>query len=437
MRRIVLLVEKDERFRRFWRRVLEKAGLEVVVISSPEEMVDTVRKSPFDFIFLGRQQRDTATLNCLRKVREFMQEVTVAAPLLPEELLKEVEAIEDFGYRADLALTPDAVRLESRTVSEFIALFHEKQPDPYRFENFIGKSPGMEKVFALMTRAVRQDVSTVLVTGETGTGKELVARALHYNGQRARQPFIDVNCSALPEQLLEGELFGYEKGAFTDAKAAKPGLMEMADGGTLFLDEVSEMQPSVQAKLLRVIETRTLRRLGGVENIQVDVNVVAATNRDLRSEVASWRFREDLYHRLNVFNIALPPLRERPGDLIPLVEHFIARNNHKFQKNIRSLSPAAYRLLRTYRWPGNVRELKNAIEHAFILADGDTILSRHLPEHLQTPAGVEVPGMLGAVEKKVLEDALGRSAGNQTRAAEILGISRYSLRRRLKKHGLL
>ncbi|MFZ5632601.1 MAG: sigma 54-interacting transcriptional regulator [Bacillota bacterium] len=314
MRRIVLLVEKYGRFRRFWRRLLEKAGLEVVVISSPEEMVDTVRKIPVDFIFLGRQQRDTATLNCLRKVREFMQEVTVAAPLLPEELLKEVEAIEDFGYRADLALAPDTVRLESRTVSEFIALFHEKQPGPYRFENFIGKSPEMNNIFALMTRAVRQDVSTVLVTGETGTGKELVARALHHNGRRARQPFIDVNCSALPEQLLEGELFGYEKGAFTDAKAAKPGLMELADGGTLFLDEVSEMQPSVQAKLLRVIETRTLRRLGGVENIQVDVNVVEATNRDLRSEVASGRFREDLYHRLNVFNIALPPLRERPGD---------------------------------------------------------------------------------------------------------------------------
>jgi two-component system response regulator AtoC len=281
----------------------------------------------------------------------------------------------------------------------------------------------------------------VLLTGETGTGKDLVAKAIHYHSDRASRPFVNITCSALPEQLLESELFGHERGAFTDARQQKRGLFETADGGTVFLDEIGEMTPGLQSKLLRFLEEKTFKRVGGLADIRVDVRVIAATNRNLEEEVKTGKFREDLFYRLQVMPIVLPPLRERRGDVLLLANFYINRYNSEFRKRVKGLTPEAQAMLEQYRWPGNVRELRNAIERAMLLADKDrlgpddfTTLSRtsltatfRLP-----PEGVN----LEEVERQLLVQALDRSRGNQTRAGMLLGINRDQVRYRIEKFGL-
>jgi len=288
----------------------------------------------------------------------------------------------------------------------------------------------------------------VLIQGETGAGKELMARYLHAHSARAGGPFIEVNCSAIPEQLLESELYGHEKGAFTDAKRFKKGLVELADGGTLFLDEIGEMNSSLQAKLLRVLETRTFRRVGGHADITVDLRVVAATHRDLKRAVSEGAFREDLYFRLNVVPIEMPPLRERTEDIGILAEHFIARFCRELGRPAARLHPDALRAFIDYPWPGNVRELKNVIERVVLLEADDEILSEHLPTEIVRPpqrdeassashpfpAGIVRP--LAEVEKLAIEHSLRVCEGNKTRAAQLLGISRQTLRTKLKEFAM-
>jgi transcriptional regulator with GAF, ATPase, and Fis domain len=289
-------------------------------------------------------------------------------------------------------------------------------------------------------RVAKSPASTVLLTGETGTGKDLAAKAIHYNSDRAGRAFLNITCSALPEQLLESELFGHERGAFTDARQQKRGLFETADGGTIFLDEIGEMTPGLQAKLLRFLEDKSFKRVGGLADIRVDVRVVAATNRDLEKEVKSGKFREDLFYRLQVMPIVLPPLRERRGDVVLLAGYYIDRFNREFRKKIRGLTPAAAALLEQYQWPGNVRELRNAIERAMLLVDRDHLepadfsLTRTLtPVEFMLPAeGVN----LDEVERQLLVQALERSHGNQTHAAQLLGINRDQVRYRIEKFGL-
>ena len=309
----------------------------------------------------------------------------------------------------------------------------------------IGESPAMRRVFELVERLAAVDATTVLIEGESGTGKGAIAQALHRLSKRSAGPFLNVTSSALPETLMESELFGHEKGAFTDAHAAKRGLVEMADGGTLFLDEVGELAPGVQGKLLRFIEDKAFRRVGGTRDLVVDVRIMAATNRDLAAEVAAGRFRADLFYRLRVIPITLPPLRERREDIAPLCKHFVAHFNREFSKRVREISPEAQAMLAAYAWPGNVRELRNVVERAVLLTDGEVIGTRELPPEVAAPmahsspvAALPADGVkLDDVERRLLVEALERAHGNQSGAATLLGLSRHQVRTRMKRHGLL
>ena len=311
----------------------------------------------------------------------------------------------------------------------------------------VGSSPAMEEVLELIRKVAPADTSTVLVTGETGSGKGVVARAVHSLSPRSDGPFVNVTCSALTDTLMESELFGHEKGAFTDARTMKRGLVEVADGGTLFLDEIGELSAPVQGKLLRFIEEKTFRRVGGTRDMEVDVRVVAATNRDLEQEVSEGRFREDLFYRLSVLPVEVPPLRHRRGDIAPLATHFLETYSREFGKKIREIEPEALELLERHTWPGNVRELRNAIERAVLLTDGDTLGPDALPPELRReteeggedaaavaemgPEGVD----LEEVEKALLREALRRTEGNRTEAGRLLGLSRHQIRNRLLKYG--
>jgi DNA-binding NtrC family response regulator len=299
----------------------------------------------------------------------------------------------------------------------------------------------------MIQRIAQSGATTVLLEGESGTGKDLVARIIHFESARASAPFIAVNCVALPEHLLESELFGHERGAFTDAKAAKKGLFEQADGGTVYLDEIGDMKPDLQAKLLRLIEEKTYRRVGGVRDFRVDVRIVAATNRDLTRALTSGDFRKDLYYRLRVFPLALAPLRDRPEDVLPLAEHFLARFAREMRREPLRVAPEARAALLAYQWPGNVRELRNVVERALILATGDSLQLEHLPPEIAAgpppPPPVPTPALpaeglsLEEVERQLVRQALEATGGNQVRAARLLGISRDALRTRMRRFGLL
>src|SRR5687767_5833458 len=270
--------------------------------------------------------------------------------------------LDDVAMIVEKALETSRLRREVRS-------YRSTQSREYSFDSIIGQSPAMQAAKALLVRIAGSPASTVLLTGESGTGKDLAAKAIHYNSVRAAKPFVNITCSALPEQLLESELFGHERGAFTDARQQKRGLFETADGGTVFLDEIGEMTPALQSKLLRFLEEKTFKRVGGLADVRVDVRVVAATNRDLEEEVKAGKFREDLFYRLQVMPIPLPPLRERKGDVALLAAYYIERFNREFKKRVRGLSPAATQVLEQYQWPGNIRELRNAIERAMLLID--------------------------------------------------------------------
>lgn len=312
----------------------------------------------------------------------------------------------------------------------------------------IAESDAMQEVLSFVRKVASSEATTVLLEGENGTGKDLVAKTLHYESARQAEPFIAINCAAIPETLLESELFGYEKGAFTDARAQKRGLFELADKGTLFLDEIGEIPLTLQAKLLRVLEEQSFRRLGGLKDIQVDLRFVAATNKNLREAVKEGAFRQDLYFRLNVIQIVIPPLRERTEDIVPLVDFFIDHYNRKFKRHIEGVSPEAEELMLIHDWPGNVRELRNAIERAMILEDSSLITPASLPisisradvrqsSSLEPELQIPDTGMsLVDNERQLLARALEKTNGNQTQAARLLRITRDTLRYKMKKYNL-
>jgi DNA-binding NtrC family response regulator len=340
--------------------------------------------------------------------------------------------------------------------------FLRRNQEQFSFDQIIGKSPAMTEMITLARKVAASEASSVLLLGESGTGKDLVAKAVHYDSSRAERPFVAINCAAIPATLIESELFGHEKGAFTDARARKEGLFEQAQGGTLFLDEIGELELGLQAKLLRVLEEGTFRRVGGLKDLPLDVRVIAASNRDLRAASEAGHFRLDLYYRLSVIQIDLPPLRERGDDVLQLAEFYVAHFNERLRKRIRGLAGEVEEIFRRYPWPGNVRELRNVIERVMILEDSDLITTNWLPRDLirseravsSTSAGsatqpasapqfaeaitpsflLPVGGIdLEQVELSFVRQAMERSGGNQTRAAELLGISRDQLRYRLKK----
>lgn len=312
------------------------------------------------------------------------------------------------------------------------------------FPEIIGESPKMYQVFEVMSKVIKTE-STVLITGETGTGKELVARAIHYNGGRKDGAFVAVNCSALTETLLETELFGHVKGSFTGAIAEKKGLFEIADKGTFFMDEVGDISPNLQAKLLRVIQEGVIKKVGGTQDIKIDVRLIAATNRDLTKEVDRGSFRRDLYYRISVVEIHIPPLRERKEDIPTLADYFLRRFAQKINKDIKEFSPAAAKLLYEYDWPGNVRELENEIERAVILCEEETITPDNLSERIRS-GGINLKieeiktrslkGVINTYEKKIIAEVLGEMHWNKTRVAELLGITRQALNKKIERYDL-
>jgi len=311
----------------------------------------------------------------------------------------------------------------------------------FRPANIIGNSSAMDEVFRLVAQVAQSD-STVLIRGESGTGKELVAQAIHYSSPRAERPFIKVNCAALPETIIESELFGHEKGAFTGAINQRKGRFELADGGSIFLDEIGDLSPLMQIRLLRILQEREFERVGGNMTLRVDVRVIAATNRDLESMMKEWKFREDLYYRLNVFPVHIPPLRERRADILDLANHFVEKYSKANHKTVRRISTPAIDMLTRYHWPGNVRELENCIERAVLLSTDDVLHGHHLPPTLQTAdaTGTEMKQTLQAaldtVEQEMIIEALKDSRGNQAKAAEQLGITERIMGLRVKKHGI-
>ncbi|MDQ7838098.1 MAG: nif-specific transcriptional activator NifA [Thermodesulfobacteriota bacterium] len=325
-------------------------------------------------------------------------------------------------------------------INENLELRH-RLTDKYSISHIVGNSSRMKEVYEMISRVAGSN-ATVLIRGESGTGKELVANALHYNSRRAHKPFIKVNCSALPETLIESELFGHEKGAFTGAIHQKKGRFELAEGGSIFLDEVGELSQNIQVKLLRVIQEHEFERLGGTQTIHCDVRIIAATNKDLEEALSKGTFREDLYYRLNVFPIHIPPLRERRTDILLLAEHFLERFCRENNKNIRRISTPAIDMLMQYHWPGNVRELQNCMERAILICDEEVIKSYHLPPTLQTPGSSRTHSRLSLAEavdnteKEMIIEALKETRGNQSQAAQYLDTSLRILNYKIHKYGL-
>ncbi|NTU43133.1 MAG: sigma-54-dependent Fis family transcriptional regulator, partial [Nitrospirales bacterium] len=338
--------------------------------------------------------------------------------------------------------------LETIHLKREVTYLREDQHSRYRFDNIIGNSKPMKTVITLAKKVAESDATIILIQGESGTGKNLMARSIHYHSGRAAEPFVEVTATAIPETLIESELFGYEKGAFTDAKVSKKGFFELATGGTIYLDEIGDIKPATQAKLLRVIEDRTFKRLGGLKDVSVNLRIIAATNRNLEEAVKEGSFRADLYYRLKVIPIHIPSLRERREDIIPLAMYYIGVFNKEFKKNVKGISPDAEKIFIGYPWYGNARELKNVIERICILEDTDIIHPEHIPteivDYFNTPQLDSTSHALPAdgktlkdVEKELIVQALQKSNGNQSRAARLLGITRDALRYKMQKFGLL
>jgi DNA-binding NtrC family response regulator len=407
-------------------------------------------------ILLDINLPDGSGLDVLRKVRQQQQDavvIMITANVLVDETIAALRggAYDFIGKPINLEELHVAIRngIEAKRLRKEVNLFRRERAQQFSFDQIVGDSPTMREMLALAHKVAESEVSSVLLQGESGTGKDLVAKAIHYHSTRSENPFVAINCAAIPGTLIESELFGYEKGAFTDAKARKEGMFEQAEGGTLFLDEIGELELSLQAKLLRVLEEGSFRRVGGLKDLPLDVRVIAASNRDLKTEGEAGRFRADLFYRLSVIQIDIPPLRERGDDIRVLAEHYMASFRSRLRKNIDSIDPEALAAFRAYQWPGNVRELRNVIERAMILEDGDEITAKYLPRGLvadsragsaghagATPDQIRLPRdgvSLEEVEMSLVRQALEQSRGNQTKAAELLDISRDQLRYRMKK----
>jgi two-component system response regulator AtoC len=443
----ILVVDDESLLRWSLREQLTKEGYDVLEAGSASAAYDQLR-GDVDLVLLDFKLPDGNGIDILRRIKEQSPDILVILMTAFSTVENAVEAMKLGAYHyVNKPFNLDEVvllvekALETSQLRREVRALRTSQGREFGLDAIVGSSPAMQQVKTLLGRIAESPASTVLLTGETGTGKDLAAKAVHYNSNRAAKPFVNITASALPEQLLESELFGHERGAFTDARQQKRGLFETADGGTLFLDEIGEMAPGLQAKLLRFLEEKTFKRVGGLADIRVDVRVVAATNRNLEEEVKAGKFREDLFYRLQVMPVTLPPLRERRGDIPLLASFFIDRFNREFRKRVRGLSPAAQALLDGYQWPGNIRELRNAIERAMLLIDRDrlepedfTTLTRTVsPTQFKLPAeGVN----LEEVERQLLVQALDRAGGNQTQAAQLLGINRDQVRYRVEKFGL-
>ncbi len=444
----ILVLDDDRLIRSAIAERLERRGYEVVVAGSLAEARAAVATSSPDIALLDVRLPDGVGTDLLR---ELVSETDAACVMMTAHgtVQSAVEALK-LGALDYMEKPFSFDRLDATLAAtlELTALRREVRTLRARTggrEAIVGSSPAMDAVLRLVERVAPADGTTVLIMGETGTGKGLLARTLHRLSPRATGPFVNVTCSDLAETLMESELFGHEKGAFTDARTLKRGLVELADGGTLFLDEIGELSTRLQAKLLRFIEDKTFRRVGGTRDLAVDVRVIAATNRELEREVAEHRFREDLYYRLRVLPIRLPPLRERPSDIPLLAKTFLDDFIREFGKKVLRIDDEALARLQRYPWPGNVRELRNVIERTVLLSDGPILTADMLPPELQGAApAADAPGLalgpdgvdLETLERGLLLEALRRSEGNRSEAGRMLGLSRHQIRNRLKKFGV-
>ncbi len=445
----VLLIESDPRLQRFWKTALTDGGFQVVIAGTPNDALQQAAQVAPNLVFLGTGLDGSKAVGILEALRRISPDLSVVAPANPEQVKQELDAMESHGAHATASpLRVDQIKIAVSDALSFERLkqgkrgLDEQEVRPPHFEQIVGTSPQTQALRRTIAEAIQADPATVLIIGETGTGKALVAQAIHCNSLRKEKPFVVVECTAMPATLLESELFGYEAGAFTDAKASKKGLLEVAEGGTVFLDEIGDLEMPVQAKLLRVLEEKRVRRLGGTQDYTAKVRFVAATNRSLEALVREGRFRQDLYFRLNVLRIPVSPLRERKDDMDCLARYFVEQFSRAFHKQIHGLSFAAQQQLAAYDWPGNVRELRNIIERAVILEQGELISPRHLilgPVGLMTEDAIRLPEggvALEEAERTLVAQALERTNGNQTEAAKLLKITRFALRTRMKKFGL-
>jgi two-component system response regulator AtoC len=453
----ILIVDDEETLCYFLKASLEEKGYQASTAYTAAEGLDVMTRRQIDLVLLDLRLPDGDGLDVLDQIRRVDSNLPVIVLTGHAGIESAVRAMKLGAYDylekpinlEELSITA-AKALESRAMRQEIRRLRHQQDGDHQF--IVGDNKEMQDILRLIER-LAPTKATVLIQGESGTGKEVVAQAIHRLSPRAKKGFLAINCAAIPDSLVETELFGHEKGSFTDAIEEKPGLIEMADGGTLFLDEISTLKLELQAKLLRVLETETLRRVGGVKDIPVDLRVVAATNRDLRQALKDGEFREDLYYRLSVMVIDIPPLRERAEDIDKFAAAFVADFNKSTFKNVLGISDDALRLLRQYEWPGNVRELRNVIERAMILSSGDMIHVSDLPAEIvsKEPSmalagnvvpippvaeGVDMEAMVAGIRKRMMLDALAQAQGNKSQAARLLGLSRDQFNYGLKKYGL-
>jgi len=457
MKSRILVVDDEESIREFLEIMLKKEGYEVTLAEDGQKAKELLAKKSFDMIISDLQMPHVTGIELLKHVKETAPEIVFMMITAFGTTETAVEAMKMGAY--DYITKPfkiDEVRLNiqnalrSRNLEVENRSLKKELVKEYSFQNMVGNSPAMHSIFDLVKR-VSQTPTNVLVTGESGTGKEVVAKAIHYNGPLKDKPFVTINCGAIPENLMESEMFGHKKGSFTGAVTDKVGLFEVADSGTLFLDEVGELPLTIQVKLLRAIQERVIRRVGAVDDMKVEVRIIAATNRNLEEMVQKGTFRQDLYYRLNVINIRTPGLRERRDDIPLLANHFLKKYNERLNKNIGGISTEAMEILKKYDYPGNVRELENLIERTVALEGGAMILPGGLPPMVNTISGrkrassneieigedgVDLEKVMGQIEKELLIKSIHAAGGVKKRAAKLLHISFRSMRYRIEKYNL-
>jgi two-component system response regulator AtoC len=451
----ILVVDDEKLIRWSVSERLTRDGYAVSTAETGEQALEALTAEPPDVVLLDVQLPGIDGVETLRRALTLQPDATVIMMSAHSTVDVAVDAMKhgalDFLVKPfPLQVLDAAVEralTTARTRRQIATLTAERRSNS-ALDQLVGRSAAMEQVRTMVGRLAASDATTVLIEGESGSGKEVVARAIHFESGRADRPFFQVNCAALPEQLLESELFGHERGAFTDAHAQKRGIFETADGGAVMLDEIGDLPPGGQAKLLRLLENKTFRRVGGVTELRADVRVIAATNVDLETRVSEGRFRADLFFRLNVVRITVPALRDHVEDIPALCAHFIARFNQELKRQVEGVAPSALETLKGYAWPGNIRELRNVIERAFILyAAMDEIRPEHLTPEMRKANGArraeKAAPTVGAegvvledVERRLIVEAMERASGNQSKAARLLGVSRDTLRYRLKKHGI-
>ncbi|WP_025323898.1 sigma-54-dependent transcriptional regulator [Deferrisoma camini] len=456
----ILIVDDEALIRKSLGQMLGHKGYDVVTAASAAEARKVFTAGEFALALLDLRLPDASGIDLLREFKAAQPDLLVIMMTAYGSVETAVEAMRLGAY--DYVNKPFKSReievivrlaLEARHLKREVKELREEALGATDLGNIVARDPAMLKVLDMVRKVAQNPDVTVLIQGESGTGKEMIARAVHAESPRADKPFVGINCAAIPGNLLESELFGYEKGAFTDAKARKIGLIERAQGGTLFLDEIGDMDVGLQAKLLRVLEERKIRRVGGLDELAVDVRILAATNQDLDEKRKTGRFREDLYYRLKIIHIDIPPLRERKADILPLAQHFIQDANRRFHKNVQGFSPEAEDFLLGYRWPGNVRELKNTIERILILEETDWIRPEHLPpeilrgrpaeeggvwipQEVEILRGVSFDRVMDEVARYLIGEALRLAGGNKAQAARLLDMDRGTLRYQIKRLGI-